>query len=258
MKFPTRFKTRPVKAYWWRKVPNFGDAITPFLLKHFADIDNVEWDTVSRARVVSCGSVLEHLPPDWDGFIVGSGKLIENSRLNGFGQTAKILALRGPLTARGFKGNFAIGDPGILANELVGPQEKKWDLGIVPHWQDTELADRFQQLIPEKFSVKVISTADDPIDVVKQIGSCRRIVTSSLHGVIIADSFGGIPRRVEICDKMSNDGGLFKFRDYSESIKTPLVIGKMIEPSRFFVEDVKFSIYDAYRELSEAIKHDNI
>ena len=257
MNFPAFFKPRPIKAYWWRKVPNFGDAITPYLLERFANIKNVEWDTVSRASIVSCGSLLEHIPPDWDGYIVGTGKLIENSRLNGFGKTAKILAFRGPLTARGFKGNFALGDPGILANELVGPQEKKWDLGIVPHWQDGELADRFKNLIPEKFTIKVIDTAANPLQVIADIGSCRRIVTSSLHGAIIADSFGGIPRRIEICDKMSKDGGLFKFRDYSESIKTPLEIGKMVEPSRFYVEDVKFSIYDAYRELSGALRHEN-
>ncbi len=247
------FTPIPVKAYWWKKIPNFGDALAPHLLSHFADL-NVEWDTISKANIVSCGSVLEHIPPDWDGYIVGSGKLIENSRLNGFSRTAKILALRGPLTARGFRGEFGIGDPGILANELVGPQDKQWDLGIVPHWQDEELGPRFEALIPKEFSTKLINVSDDPIEVVKQIGSCRRIVTSSLHGVIVADSFGGIPRRIEQCDKMLADGGLFKFKDYSESIKTPFELGKMIEPSRFHVEDVKFSIYDAYRELSDLIR----
>lgn len=257
MKFPTLFKQRPIKAYWWRKVSNFGDAITPLLLSHFADIKHIEWDTVSQSKIVSCGSLLEHIPPDWDGYIVGTGKLIENSRLSGFGETAKILALRGPLTAKGFRGNFALGDPGILANELVGPQKKYWDLGIVPHWQDNELADRYQKLIPSKFSIKVINTADDPLKVIAEIGSCKRIVSSSLHGIIVADSFGGIPRKIEVCAKMEQDGGLFKFRDYSASIKTKFEVGKMIEPSRFHVEDVKFSIYDAYRELSEAIHHED-
>jgi hypothetical protein len=242
-----------IKAYWWNKLPNFGDALTPLLLKRFADIENIERDTISRSLIASCGSILEHIPPEWDGYIVGSGKLIENSRLSGFGTTAKILAFRGPLTARGFRGSFAIGDPGILANELVGPQEKQWDLGVVPHWQDNELGNRFKKIIPDKFSVKIINPLDSPLKVISEIGSCRRIVTSSLHGLIVADSFGGIPRRVEVCKKMEHDGGLFKFRDYSESIKTPLVIGKMVEPSRFHVEDVKFSIYDALRALGKLI-----
>jgi pyruvyltransferase len=257
MKLPSLFKTPRIKGYWWRKVPNFGDALAPFLLERFADIRTLEWSTVSHASIASIGSILEHIPPDWDGYIVGSGKLIENARLSGFGTTAKILALRGPLTARGFRGNFGLGDPGILANELVGHQEKKWDLGIVPHWQDTNLADRFTKLIPTEFTCKVINTSDNPINVVRDIGSCRRIVTSSLHGAVVADAFGGIPRRIEICDGLSRDGGLFKFQDYSASIRTPFEIGKMIEPSRFHVEDIKFSIYDAYRELSREIGKGN-
>jgi hypothetical protein len=254
MIFPNLFKPPIINAYWWNVRPNFGDALAPFLLNYFADIKHVKRETISRSLIISIGSILEHVPPEWDGYIVGSGKLIENSRLNGFGRTAKILALRGPLTARGFKGNFALGDPGILANELVGPQEKKWDLGIVPHWQDTELADRFIKLIPSKFSCRVILPSMYPLDVIREIGSCRRIVTSSLHGAIVADSFGGIPRRIEVCKNLSYDGGLFKFKDYSESIKTTFEIGKMTEPSRFRIEDVKFQIYDAYRELSREIK----
>ena len=71
--------------------------------------------------------------------------------------------------------------------------------------------------------------------------------------LIVADSFGGIPRRVELCEKMANEGGLFKFRDYSASIRTPFELGKMVEPSRVLVEEVKFSIYDALRELGKVI-----
>jgi len=250
MAFLGFFKPRPVKAYWWNKVPNFGDALAPLLLQQFSDIEKVEWDTISRSTIVSVGSILEHIPPDWDGYILGSGKLFESGRLHDFRNTAKILALRGPLSARGFKGNFTLGDPGILANELVEPQEKKWDLGIVPHWRDKELADRFISLIPAKSTYKVIKISDDPLQVIREIGSSRRIVTSSLHGAILADAFGGIPRRIEICDEMLKEGGAFKFRDYSESINTPFEAGKMMEPSRFHIDDLKFNIYDAYRELA--------
>ena len=247
------FKSCPVKAYWWCEVPNFGDALAPLLLEHFADI-RVEWDTISHARVASIGSILEHIPPLWDGYVLGSGKLMEFSRLHLHTKTATILALRGPLSARGVPGNFALGDPGLLANELVGPQEKLWDLGIVPHWQDDKLAERFLRLIPSPHTCKVIDPGDDPLTVLRQIGACRRIVTSSLHGMIAADAFGGIPRRVEICPKMERDGGDFKFRDYSETIHTPFVAGVMVEPSRFYIEDVKFSLYDAYQTLGEMLK----
>ena len=252
MKILGRRAISPVKAYWWKERPNFGDMLAPLLLQRFADVE-VRWDTISHASIVSVGSVLEHIPPLWDGYVLGSGKLMEFSRLHLHTRTAKILAIRGPLSARGIHGSFALGDPGILADELVGPQEKQWDLGIVPHWQDEELVARFTRLIPSQFTCKVIMPNRDPLIVLKEIGACRRIVTSSLHGMISADAFG-IPRRVEICPRMLKDGGNFKFRDYSASILTPFEEGKMVEASRFRVEEIKFSIYDAYRALGRELK----
>lgn len=246
-----------IKAYWWREVPNFGDALAPLILERFTS-HKFKWDTISHSSVVTIGSVLEHIPPLWDGYVLGAGKLRENSVLQihqmKSGITAKILALRGPLSAKGLSKTCALGDPGLLANELVGPQEKKYDLGILPHWQDDELVEKFLPLVKPPFTSLVINPGDDPINVVRQIGSCRRIVTSSLHGMVIADAFGGIPRRVEICPKMEKDGGIFKFRDYSEAIHTSFEVGKMIEASGFYIEDAKFAIYDAYQTLDSELK----
>jgi pyruvyltransferase len=243
------FKRPTAKAYWWTQIANFGDALAPLLLGRFADLDNVQYAPVGEANIASVGSILEHIPAGWSGYIVGSGILREESKLKFDPQQAKILALRGPLSARGIKGSFAIGDPGLLANELVGIQEKQWDLGIVPHWLDDQLEKRFRKLVPTKFTLKVISPHNHPLKVIREIGACKRIVTSSLHGMIVADSIGGIPRRVEVCEKMKREGGTFKFHDYSASIKTPLQIGKMTEPNYNQVDDTKNEIYDAYREL---------
>jgi pyruvyltransferase len=243
------------KAYWWKEVPNFGDALAPLLLRHFAELET-SWSPISRAQIVSIGSVLEHVPPLWDGYILGSGRLIENSRLHlvqtTTGVSAKILALRGPLSAKGIPGSFALGDPGILANELVGPQEKKWDLGIIPHWQDRELVPRFTRLIKHPSTIKLILPNEPVLQVLRDIGSCRRIVTSSLHGMIVADAFG-IPRRVETCAAMKNDGGDFKFRDYCASLGAPFRPGVMLEAQRFRVEDLQYAVYDAFRYLNEVL-----
>jgi hypothetical protein len=250
------FKTKVTTAYWWSEVPNFGDGLAPLLLERFADI-KVEWGTISHSKVASVGSILEHIPPLWDGVILGSGRLKENSSLHlqqmTSGITAKILALRGPLTAKYIPGTYALGDPGLLADELVGLQEKVWDLGIIPHFSDKILVAKYKALIPDKHSVRVIHTSQDPLTVLREIGSCRRIVTSSLHGMIVADAFG-IPGKLEYTKAMDKDGGDFKFRDYSASIGLPLELGKMQEPIRVKVEDVKFSIYDAYRELRSLLK----
>lgn len=254
MWFKNLFKPA-VKAYWWTGVPNFGDALAPLLLARFAGI-KVEWDTISHSSVASIGSILEHIPPLWDGYIVGSGKLVENSRLYVMSMgklQPTILGLRGPLSARGIPGDYAIGDPGILADELVGQQIKLWDLGILPHFSDKELVPRFKALMPAGVTVREIDPGQEPLEVIRQIGACRRMVTSSLHGMILSDAFG-IPRRVEIAKTLEKDGGDFKFRDYSASIQTKWEPGRMIEASRYRVEDLKFQVYDAYRELGRAVK----
>jgi hypothetical protein len=254
MLFKNPFKS-VVKAYWWVSVPNFGDALAPLLLKRFAGI-KVEWGTISHSSVASIGSILEHIPPLWDGYIVGSGKLHEDSRLQLMQMgviTPKILGLRGPLSAKGIPGDYALGDPGILADELVGAQEKQWDLGILPHFSDKELVPRFMKLMPAGVTIKEIDPQQEPLAVIRQIGACRRMVTSSLHGMIVSDAFG-IPRRVEVAKTLERDGGDFKFRDYSASIQCRWEPGKMIEASRFRVEDLKFQVYDAFRELGRELK----
>src|SRR5690242_8027558 len=130
---------RAVKAYWWNGRPNFGDAMAPLLIERFTS-HRAEWERVGKADVVSVGSVLEHLPPLYDGFVVGTGRLYPDSKVSLYGGSQRVLALRGPLTARAWPHDVAIGDPGLLANELVGPQTRTTDLGIVPHWSDSTLA----------------------------------------------------------------------------------------------------------------------
>lgn len=245
------------RAYWWNKqaqgIQNFGDAINPFLYKRFAGVDT-KWAPVAKADVVGTGSLLEHIPPLWDGTILGTGKLFGDSRLSLYTYTAKILALRGPLSAAGVRGDYAIGDPGLLADELVDDdvESREYDLGVVPHWSDPGLLAR-EEWYNRKWTTSVIvPTLDNPLDVVRQIGRCKKIVTSSLHGIIVADAFG-IPRRLEYAPALEAEGGKFKFLDYSHSINAPLEFGKVIEASRFYVEDRKHEIYDAFREFGRSV-----
>lgn len=237
------------RVYWWKGVPNFGDALTPALLRRFSRLE-AEYSPIRDAQLVSTGSVLEHIPPFWSGCIVGSGRLRENSRLSLGSGSPTVMAIRGPLSARGIKGTFALGDPGLLADELVTVETKRYALGIVPHWSDTELATdpRFARYNP-----KIIDPRGDPLDVIRTIGECRKIVASSLHGIIVADAFG-IPRRFEYTPRFDREGGTFKFRDYSASIRTPFQPGVTMEANRFHVEDRKHELYDVFRALGARFK----
>ena len=258
---------KTVKAYWWsdpaKATSNFGDAIAPYLLKYFAGVE-VEWSPLMTAEVVSVGSVLEHIPPTWEGYILGSGRLLASGLSVASGYDGKkiklpkahIISLRGPLSARGLSGcsKITYGDPGLLADELVGPQDKLYDLGILPHWSDKELVPRFEAM-NIKGEIKIINPTINPLTVLRQIGRCKRLVTSSLHGVIVADAFG-IQRRLEIASTMNgkHEGGDFKFRDYHASIQMPFEPGKMAKAQRWIVEDVRFAVYDAFKVLEKELR----
>ena len=244
-------RSKPLKAYWWNSKPNFGDALAPLLLSRYADLD-CEWDTVSRSSIVTIGSLLEHIPPLWDGFVLGAGKLYEDSRLYLYGQGTNVLALRGPLSKKAFPGDCAIGDPGLLAYGLVPSQEPLYDLGILPHWSDSKLAydTRFNN---RQWSCMVIDPTADPLVVTTLIGQCKRLVTSSLHGAVVADSLG-VPRRIEYTPRFDVEGGIFKFRDYHQSIGMPFELEKMAHPNMHYVETRQDELWDAYRELGTLLK----
>lgn len=198
-------------AYWWRAATagpkNFGDELTHEILK-FLGVDE-GWTPADKADLVITGSVLEHLPRMyWTGTVCGAGQLFPDSAVDL--SAARVLALRGKLTrdnVRGVTGDVVLGDPGLLIPRWVRQFPAKHDLGIVPHWSDKELYGRFRYGY-------LIDPTRPAIEVVSQIAQCKRVISSSLHGLIVADAYG-IPRQAELFARSAQEGGDFKFRDYA-------------------------------------------
>ena len=242
-----------MKIYYWNARKNFGDALTSLLLKKFCKLDS-QWSTPDKADLVMVGSILEHLPQNFNGVIAGTGKLHIDSNLKF--PNAKILGVRGRLTAKqlGLKGGYVLGDAGLLATELVPLENKVYNLGLVPHWSDKTLEKdpRFT-----KYNPKIIRVADDPLKVIKEISQCRKIVASSLHGIITADAFN-IPRRIEIAPDMINkpkqEGGVFKWLDYQSSLGMDLEIGVTQEIDRNIITERQHEIFDMMMEIKKIFK----
>jgi pyruvyltransferase len=240
-----------MKIYYWKGKKNFGDLLTPLLINKFTHLDT-EWAEPKNAQLVSVGSIIDLLPMNWPGVIAGAGILHEHLY---YKTTYPILAVRGPLTLQRIMYSVAhdkqvvLADPGLIADELVGPQEKLYNLGIVPHWTDKEL-----ELNPDflKYNPKIIRVGDDPLEVIKQIGQCRKIVSSSLHGIVLADAFG-IPRRIEIpplaLSRPKQEGGLFKWLDYSASIEMKLEIGVTQLANANIIIEKQHELFDVFQEI---------
>lgn len=205
-----------VTAYWYRIELNFGDLITPLLLRHYGHTPVYERPV--RTQLAATGSILEHLPNDYAGLILGSG-FIDGTTSMSF-PNAKVLAVRGKFTrARLGAGreSVALGDPGLLAREVMPQREqKKYVLGIIPHYSDFQnpvFAQIMKRLGP---AATLINAQNQPLPVFAAIDQCEHILSSSLHGLIVADSLG-IPNRWLACPNLH--GGRFKFDDYYSALE---------------------------------------
>ena len=65
---------------------------------------------------------------------------------------------------------------------------------------------------------KFIDVQNEPETVLKEISECENIISTGLHGLIIADSYGIPNCWCEISDKIL--GNRFKFHDYFSSFGT--------------------------------------
>jgi pyruvyltransferase len=195
-----------MKAYWW-PAKNFGDTLTPVILKHFFSEEKIELANRGEAgKILAVGSIV-HLAVKGD-TVWGSGSNRPWRKYNGRG--IRYLAVRGPLTREQIKHSFGpdiYGDPAILLPLIYKPKIKKaCKLGIVPHYVDKPFAQR-----PRR-GEKTIDIQEDWKKVIDEILSCERIISSSLHGLIVAEAYG-IPAQWAIWSKKIV-GGEFKYQDY--------------------------------------------
>ncbi|SNV23740.1 Uncharacterised protein [Dermatophilus congolensis] len=65
-----------IAAFWWEEVKNFGDLITPLLLRDLGIIPILT--PAARAALIGVGSLIQHIDDNYSGTIWGAG-LIANT-----------------------------------------------------------------------------------------------------------------------------------------------------------------------------------
>ncbi|RLD60194.1 MAG: hypothetical protein DRI95_15940 [Bacteroidetes bacterium] len=198
---------QPIFYSYYARVNNFGDLFNKDLISFFG-YKLIHTDSYKKSQASLLGSILQMYPQDYKGFILGSGFI--HKRFKRLNNNWKIRLLRGPLSAEQCEAkNCAYGDPGVLASLVYkNNNKKKYKLGILPHSSD------FDEINKIKFgdSIKIITARKSPSEVAKDIMECENIASSSLHGLIFADSYGIPNVHLKFGDKLI--GGLHKFNDY--------------------------------------------
>lgn len=157
-------------------------------------------------------------------YIFGTGFLEYSSKKEHFfKRNMKFLALRGNLTKERVekilnrKIDIAIGDPGILISELIDIEcfnksiENKYEVGIIAHFKEKD-EEAFKKLVNHYPNSLFIDIQDEPLEVAKNILSCKTILSSSLHGLIFSDSLRIPNIHIVATNKLLGDG--YKFDDY--------------------------------------------
>lgn len=188
--------------------------------------------------------------------IWGTGFLDEpgqNVLANFLLRRANVHAVRGEYTKARLErmlnvtlGNIPLADPGLLAPKLFDYKiSKNYKLGIIPHFREKNDS-RWLSIVREIPGSKIIDVQSPVMDALYQIAECEAILSSSLHGLVVADSFG-IPNQRVIADQTD-----YKYKDYYSSFQ--------VNPQPFHLSGRVFSSDDlrllksSYSITPEAVK----
>lgn len=222
------FGTPPLRLYWWNQKANFGDGISPLLVAHLSG-RKVVWAEPEEARMISAGSLMRaarmgtHARKRGEGIPVIWGTGTIRPIKADFVDFADIRILRGPISAALLGVPMdRFGDPALLLPDIVPPASvaKTGKIGVVLHHSKMEDPAFTDPLLANDDVLLIDPRAEDPLSVVRQIASCAQVISSSLHGVIVADAFG-IPN-TWIDPEGIHEMPRLKFLDYAGSIRRQL------------------------------------
>lgn len=238
---------------------NFGDDLNFFIFKILSNrkpcfnySSLLPFLIKDKENILGIGSIIEsHV--NKDSIIWGSGAMYGDVDLKQ--KPKKVLAVRGPLTrkylcAQGVSCPEVYGDPALLLPFLYKKKKHrpKYKLGVIPHFKDFDSKyllnlrnDPNVKLIRVKWYQKLEYVIDEICD-------CEFIVSSSLHGLIVADAYNIPNLWVKFSDNI--EGGFFKYFDYFMSVgrkdREPVVVTNAI-----LKEDLL-----KYKDMYTPIKYD--
>ncbi len=232
--------------YWSSKVfekkdqENYGDILSAQIVSWVSDKEVSFYNAPHKKKswfkkpyLMAIGSIMSYTQPK--ATVWGSGIISRNDQFS----NAMFCAVRGPLSRKrilelGYSCPEVYGDPAILLPDYYQPTiEKKFEYGFIPHYVDQ---DSVSQWYGNDTDVTVLNLIhDDVFYTTDCILECKKVISSSLHGVIVAQTYGIPAIWVQFSDKLSGDN--VKYDDYFLSVGMtpykPLYIDKKIPLNQY-------------------------
>lgn len=231
---PTEFNSQRrmphdhVGAFWWDNRSNFGDAVGPWLVERITGKSPVNSRRVKHEgpTMLAVGSIIGHLDRDhanlWGTGLMGALSEDRIKRLRGYGDV-KVHAVRGRHTAQELRSSLGwevpdvYGDPALLLPRFYSPRRSAASAGsvaVVAHYAHTK---HFPASAPD--GVHMVDVAQGLERVVDEIASADSVISTSLHGIIVAQAYG-VPWVWLRVDDHQLGGDQFKFNDFFSTLST--------------------------------------
>lgn len=186
---------------------NFGDALSVWLPEK---LTGERYGYSGSRELIISGSVLVDAFPQSVVYGAGFINMFQST------QARYISYVRGHLTALllQMQGNSAepeIFEPAYCLREFYEDIVPDVEVGYIPHYVDAGLIRQ-----DEWMEIGICTGIDN---VMRQMLRCKKIVTSSLHGMVIADLFERPSCLVQVSNNLTGDG--FKFIDYWSFVDKP-------------------------------------
>jgi len=208
--------------YWQEEVfVNFGDLLSLKIVERIVGTQlrcYLKRTKNQDKKLLAIGSIF---------YFANDGDIVWGSGINGKTLEKKhyrfshldVRAVRGPLTRQFLYENFRIecpeiyGDPALLFPYFFPEFKKKenpsLDYIVIPHFLERKLF--------SKDDPHVVFPTDPWNEVIEKILDSRLVISSALHGIIIAEAYG-IPARLL---RITECQHIFKYQDYYQGTGRP-------------------------------------
>lgn len=253
--FAFGFENEGLPLYYWQqqRFVNFGDYLSLKLVERIVDSEVRVYKKkmfTYEKKLLAVGSILVFA--DQNDVLWGTGTNGKRPLKSHYNFTdLDIRAVRGPLTRKFLMENLGVdcpevyGDPALLTPyffpEFKRKKYPKHEYIVIPHYSE-------ESLYPKNDLYEVVYPTEPLFTIFEKMMDAKFVISSSLHGVIVAEAFG-IPARYL---RITENEPLLKYQDYylatnrpdfqfATSVEEALLLGG--EPS--FECDLE-KLYDAF------------
>ena len=181
--------------YWNSGIINLGDQLSPIVLQWVLEQSGISpSQKAKRQTLMTIGSIITFTYSDsviWGSGILRAEDAAQVLKHRLIGRKLDIRAVRGPETRRILTeyGKYdcpeIYGDPAILMPLIYSPQVKKrYKISVIPHYNEKDN-------MPDLGDYHFIDIETDNYRFfIDEICRSELVVSSSLHGIILAESYG--------------------------------------------------------------------